>query len=96
MTELDVLFATWRKSSRSGSGTASDCVEVASGWRKSKRSHEGTTADCVELAVGTDRVVAMRDSKDPDGAVLCFTRPEWVAFLSRMKAGALDRTVDQA
>jgi hypothetical protein len=71
MTELDLLFAAWRKSSRSGSGTASDCVEVTA-------------------VRSVDRVVAMRDSKDPDGTVLCFTRPEWSAFLGRVKTGALD------
>jgi hypothetical protein len=91
MTEPDLAFAAWRKSSRSGSGTMGDCIEVAAGWRKSSRSGSGQ-GQCVEAAAvrSADRVVAMRDSKNPDGAVLCFSAPDWTAFLSRIKTGALD------
>jgi hypothetical protein len=96
MTELDLSSVAWRKSTRSGGGEGT-CVEVAAAWRKGSRSHEGTTADCVEvLAVRpAGRMVAMRDSKNPEGAVLCFSDPEWTAFLSRIKTGALDLTVNQ-
>ncbi|CND73161.1 Domain of uncharacterised function (DUF397) [Mycobacterium tuberculosis] len=43
-------------------------------WRKS--SHSGSNGgDCVELAdVAGASVVAVRDSKDPDGPVLLLTR----------------------
>nr|WP_301176412.1 DUF397 domain-containing protein [Actinomadura geliboluensis] len=43
-------------------------------WRKS--SHSGSNGgDCVELAdVACASVVAVRDSKDPDGPVLLLTR----------------------
>ncbi|MFA1540399.1 DUF397 domain-containing protein [Actinomadura monticuli] len=42
-------------------------------WRKS--SHSGSNGgDCVELADAASAVVAVRDSKDPDGPVLLLTR----------------------
>ncbi|MFD0686614.1 DUF397 domain-containing protein [Actinomadura fibrosa] len=41
-------------------------------WRKS--SYSGSNGgDCVELAGADGSVVAVRDSKDPDGAVLVVT-----------------------
>ncbi|GAA4238680.1 hypothetical protein GCM10022254_55610 [Actinomadura meridiana] len=41
-------------------------------WRKSSRSGSNA-AECVELADAAG-VVAVRDSKDPDGPVLLLTR----------------------
>ncbi|GAA0582634.1 DUF397 domain-containing protein [Actinomadura livida] len=41
-------------------------------WRKASRSGENG-GNCVELA-GLPGVVAVRDSKDPDGPVLLLTR----------------------
>jgi hypothetical protein len=32
----------------------------------------------------------MRDSKDQDGPVLCFTVEEWKAFVAGVKAGEFD------
>lgn len=46
-------------------------------WRKS--SHSGDEGACVEMAV-IPRTVAIRDSKDPDGPVLLFSRAAWGAF----------------
>ncbi|NKZ02668.1 DUF397 domain-containing protein [Actinomadura latina] len=42
-------------------------------WRKSRRSGS-SGGDCAELADAKDGV-AVRDSKDPDGAVLLVPRP---------------------
>lgn len=57
-------------------------------WRKASRSgHQG--GDCVEVA-GLARVVAVRDSKDPDGAKLTFGDAAWRAFTTRVKADAHD------
>jgi hypothetical protein len=56
-------------------------------WRKAQRS-VGNGA-CVELAP-VDGMVAMRDSKDPDGPVLMYTPAEWGAFLHGAKAGEFD------
>jgi hypothetical protein len=35
--------------------------------------------NCVEVHI-QDNAVVIRDSKDPDGPTLTFTRDEWVAF----------------
>lgn len=58
-------------------------------WRKSTRSGPFTD-NCVEVAF-VDAAVAVRDSKDPSGPVLLFTRPEWDAFVGGAKDGEFDR-----
>jgi len=55
-------------------------------WRKSSESLNG---DCVEVAPLPDGV-AVRDSKNPDGAILRFTRSEWRAFLRGANRGEFD------
>ena len=52
-------------------------------WRKSRFCDSN---QCVEVAV-TPQVVALRDSKNPNGPVLNFTHPEWRAFLAGVEAG---------
>ena len=54
-------------------------------WRKS--SYSSNTGNCVEVARNLPGVVAVRDSKDPDGPVLVFTADEWRAFMSGARAG---------
>jgi hypothetical protein len=59
-------------------------------WSKASYSASGG-GNCVE--VGTvGRVVAVRDSKDPDGPMLAFTPAEWEAFIRRVQAGDFDLT----
>lgn len=48
-------------------------------WRKSSRSGSGD--QCVEVAALSAGRLAVRDSKDPHGAVLSFTATEWRRFL---------------
>jgi hypothetical protein len=48
--------------------------------RGAKGSPSGGT--CVEVADNLPGVAAVRDSKDPDGAVLTFTRGAWRDFLA--------------
>lgn len=57
-------------------------------WRKAAAS-TGNGA-CVELAPGGSGAVHLRDSKDPQGAVLTFTRAEIAAFLDGAKGGEFD------
>jgi hypothetical protein len=61
-------------------------------WRRS--SHSGGQGNCVEVA-DTPADVGMRDSKDPSGPVLVFTRTGWTAFVARVKAGDFDRPPDR-
>lgn len=56
-------------------------------WRKS-RFCNGASA-CVEIAE-LEGVIALRDSKDPDGPVLIFTPEEWAAFIAGAKDGEFD------
>lgn len=83
----DLTGAVWRKSSYS-SANGGACVEVAdltgSNWRKSSYS-SGNGGACVEVAAGGPGVVAVRDSKDPDGPALIFSPADWSAFISSLK-----------
>ncbi len=54
-------------------------------WRKSTRSSP-TSNDCVEVARNLPGIVAVRDSKDPDGPNLTFSRQAWAAFIRGVKA----------
>lgn len=58
-------------------------------WRKSSRSN-GSGGNCVEVADNLPGIVAVRDSKNPDGPALAFTRDRWNAFLDGLKDGQFD------
>jgi len=77
MTDVDLSRIEWRKSSRSG-GNGGNCVEIAPTRRTS--SHVG---DFVEVA-SVERVIAVRDSKSPDGPVLVFAPHTWRAFTASL------------
>ena len=47
-------------------------------------------AQCVEVAANLPGAVAVRDSKDPDGAKLLFTPAGWRSFVSGIKVGDFD------
>jgi hypothetical protein len=82
---MDLTTADWRKSSYSSNNGA--CVEAATGvgWRKS--SHSSHNGNCVEVGRSQPGVVAVRDSKDPDGPALVFAADEWRAFVAGVRAG---------
>jgi hypothetical protein len=55
-------------------------------WRTS--SYSGTNGgQCVEVG-NHARLIAVRDSTDPDRSVLAFAADTWAAFAERIKAGA--------
>jgi hypothetical protein len=53
-------------------------------WRKSTYSG-GNGGQCVEVALNLPAIVAVRDSKDPDGARLVLTPAAWAAFAGRVR-----------
>jgi len=56
-------------------------------WHKSTRSN-GSGGACVEVARNLSGVIAVRDSKNPDGPTLIVSRDEWASFITRLRATA--------
>jgi Domain of unknown function (DUF397). len=56
-------------------------------WRKSTYSG-GNGGECVEVATNLPGVVAVRDSKNPNGPILTFTPDQWRTFLKDIKSPA--------
>jgi hypothetical protein len=56
-------------------------------WRKTRQS--ANNGNCVELAPVVEGV-AVRDSKDPGGSKLTFTRHDFRRFVGRMQANEFD------
>lgn len=73
----DLSCAQWRKSTYSDNGGA-DCVEVA--------RINGTAPH----RTGTDFLLAVRDSKNPDGPKLFFTPTEWRDFTTQIRNNTID------
>jgi hypothetical protein len=57
-------------------------------WRTSSRSGSGN--NCVEVARSLPHVVAVRDSKDPDGPKLVLSPAGWQTFTASVKADQFD------
>jgi hypothetical protein len=55
-------------------------------WRKSSYSGNGGS-DCVEAGCSPGGVIAVRDSKDPDGPRLTFSPADWLSFTASVQAG---------
>jgi hypothetical protein len=63
-------------------------------WQKSPRSNGGD--NCVEVRLAPKGAgVQVRHSKDPDGAILTFTKDEWHAFKGWAKDGGIDLGEEQ-
>lgn len=76
----DAARAVWRKSGDSDGQRA----EAAAVWRKSSYS-ASNGGQCVEVAWNLPAIVAVRDSRDPDGARLTLPPAAWAAFVDRVK-----------
>jgi Domain of unknown function (DUF397) len=62
---------------------------TCAGWRKS--SYSGTDGgNCVEVGRHLRGIVAVRDSKDPDGPKLTLSPADWQAFTGSIKAGPMN------
>jgi Domain of unknown function (DUF397) len=57
-------------------------------WRKSQASNP--SGCCVEVAALSDGAIAVRNSRDPGGPALVYTRAEVGAFLTGVKNGEFD------
>lgn len=58
-------------------------------WIKSSLSF--SNGNCVEVASLADGGVGVRNSRDPEGAVLAFTPDEWHAFIGGVHNGEFGR-----
>src|ERR1017187_6557345 len=64
-------------------------------WRRSSTSESGDEP-CIEVALapgskeGSEHVIAVRDSRHPDGPALIFTPAEWEAFTAGVREGEFD------
>jgi len=57
-------------------------------WRKSSASNP--SGNCVEVTALADGTVAVRNSRQPDGPALVYTRAEVAAFLAGVRNGEFD------
>lgn len=57
-------------------------------WRKARRSAQN--GGCVEIAANLPNIVAIRDSKRPEGGAHVVERDVFAAFLTEVKEGRYD------
>ncbi|MEY7973368.1 DUF397 domain-containing protein [Saccharomonospora xinjiangensis] len=71
-----------------GAASVTSSALVGLAWRKS--SYSGSMGNCVEVARLSTGDVAVRNSRDPHGAALVYTKAEIAAFLAGAKDGEFD------
>jgi hypothetical protein len=59
-------------------------------WIKAKSSF--SNSNCVEVA-RAGSIIVVRNSRNPSGVPLAFTKDEWVAFVGGVKGGEFDGLV---
>jgi len=69
-----------------GGGRVGDSEQSPIVWLRSTASGGG---NCVEVSF-TGMEVQLRDSREPDGPVLSFSRPQWKAFITGVHDGEFD------
>jgi hypothetical protein len=62
-------------------------------WKTSSKSF--SNSNCVQVSEAGG-MIAVRDSKDPDGPVLSFTPDQWRAFVQGARAGEFDHLTRHA
>jgi hypothetical protein len=70
--------------------TLSETERQRLAWLKAQAST--ANGQCVEIAAASG-MVAIRDSKDPDGPILVYTSGEFRAFLDGARNGEFDNLV---
>lgn len=65
--------------------------ELTAVWQKSRFSNP--SGNCVELANVPGAGIAVRNSRDPQGPALIYTRDEIVAFIEGAKHGEFDELI---
>lgn len=63
-------------------------TELETQWRKS--SYSNSQGNCVEFSALADGSVAVRNSRDPQGPALLYTRAEIAAMIQGVKDGEFD------
>jgi Domain of unknown function (DUF397) len=66
-----------------------DAEDSGHKWRKSSRSYG--SGSCVEVSAPSERRIAVRDSKNVQGAVLSFSPAQWSAFVAGVRSGKFGR-----
>lgn len=89
MTEWSQV--SWRKARRCDSATCVEQADLPPSLVFHKALSSGGNGNCVEVGL-TERLSAIRDSKDPDGPVLVVPRSAFDALLGDAKRGLLDLT----
>ena len=77
---MDISHVTWRKATYSGAN-GGGCVEVGV-WHKASHSG-GNGGACVEVASTAEALIAVRDSKNPNGPKLAFPSSAWQSFVQQ-------------
>jgi hypothetical protein len=70
-----------------GHDVSNDADSSVRMWRRSSRSYG--SGNCLEVAARHGGRIDVRDSKNPDGAVLRFASAEWNAFVVGVRSDGL-------